>query len=226
MKTLMMSSSSSPLLLRSSKNRAFSSSRSALLSTKNKPEFINFHQKRNYKNNVDISHSISMQFKAIIGSVSCKYSSSESSFFPQSEGNAGNTEIPSQETLQSKTAQVVFQLIKECSFSQELLIVGNDPIFGAWDISRAIPLKRSEGHFWTSAQLDLPIDKRIQFKYILKDSITGEVIWQPGPNRFCQTWETINEIIFITETWDFRYLERTTMEELVTKLQAEREIYG
>ncbi|KAI3874557.1 hypothetical protein MKW92_037104 [Papaver armeniacum] len=160
METLMMSSSSSPLLLRSSKNRAFSSARSALLSTKNKPEFVSFRQKPNY-NNVNISHSI-------IGSVSCKSSSSESSFSPQLEGNAGNTEIPSQDTL-PKPAQVVFQLKKECSFSQELLLVGDDPAFGAGTLQ------------------DVPI-KTIQYKFILKDRITGEIIWQPGPNRVLETW--------------------------------------
>ncbi|KAI3868350.1 hypothetical protein MKW92_014186 [Papaver armeniacum] len=222
METLMMSSSSSSLL-RSSKNRAFSSARSALLSTKNKPEFVSFRQKPNY-NNVNISHSI-------IGSVSCKSSSSESSFSPQLEayiifylfiilfldlsfktdffflqGNAGNTEIPSQDTL-PKPAQVIFQLKKECSLSQELLLVGDDPAFGAWDPASAVPLKLLQGHIWTTDELDVPI-KTIQYKFILKDRITGEIIWQPGPNRVLETWETINEIILVAGNWDVVYWER------------------
>ncbi|KAI3865615.1 hypothetical protein MKW92_051792 [Papaver armeniacum] len=206
METLMMSSSSSPLLLRSSKNRAFSSARSALLSTKNKPEFVSFHQKPNY-NNVNISDSVLLQVKPIIGSVSCKSSSSESSFSPQLEGNAGNTEIPPQHTLTSKTSQVVFQLKKECSLSQELLLVGDDPAFGAWDPARAVPLKLLQGHIWTTDELDVPI-KTIQYKFILKDRITGEIIWQPGPNRVLETWETINEIILVAGNWDVVYWER------------------
>ncbi|KAI3992633.1 hypothetical protein MKX01_007955 [Papaver californicum] len=208
MEILMMisSSSSSPLLLQSSKNRAFSSSRSALLSAK-KPEFVRFHQKRNY--NFDISHSISLQFKAI-SSVSCKSSSSESSFFSQSESDAGNNEIPSQETLQLKTVRVKFQLIKMCLFGQQFLVVGDDAIFGVWDPSNAIPLKWSQGHLWT-AELDVPIDKAFQFKFILKDP-TGAVKWQPGPNRVFQTWET-NKTIVVFQDWDVVGLQMISEEE-------------
>ncbi|KAI3992551.1 hypothetical protein MKX01_022642 [Papaver californicum] len=184
------SSSSFPLLLQSSKNRAFSSSRA----TNNKPEFVSFHQKLNYNNNVDISHSISLQFKPAISSVSCKSSSSESSFFPRSEA-----------------VQVKFQLIRECLFGQEFLVVGDDPIFGVWDPSSAIPLKWSQGHLWT-AELDVPIDKTIQFKFILKDPVTGKVIWQPGPNRVFQTWETNNTIV-VFEDWNTVGLQMISEEE-------------
>ncbi|XP_026439167.1 starch-binding domain-containing protein 1-like [Papaver somniferum] len=193
METLMSSSSSpaSSLLLRSSKNRSFSSAKSTpLLSTSNKPEFVSLfpasHQKRSNYNNVDVSHSISPQFKAIIiGSVSCRSTSCESSFYPQS--NAANTEIPSQESFQSKTVKVRFQLMQECSYGKEFLVVGDDPILGAWDPSSAIPLKWSEGNLW-KAQLDVPTDKIIQFKFILKDPKTGEIIWDPRPNRVFRTW--------------------------------------
>ncbi|KAI3977434.1 hypothetical protein MKX01_000347 [Papaver californicum] len=203
---MMSSSSSSSPLLQSSKNITFSSSRA----TNNKPKFVSFHQKLNY-NNFDVSHSISLQFKAAIISVSCKSSSSESSFFPQSESNAGNNKIPSQETLQSKTVQVKFQLIRECLFGQEFLVVGDDPIFGVWDPSSAIPLKWSQGHLWT-AELDVPIDKTIQFKFILKDPVTGKVIWQPGPNRVFQTWET-NKTIVVFGDWDIVGLQMISEEE-------------
>ncbi|KAI3977506.1 hypothetical protein MKX01_000419 [Papaver californicum] len=148
------SSSSSQLLLQSSKNRAFSSSRAALLSTK-KPVFVSFYQKRNY--NVDISHSISLQFKDVI-------------------------------SFQSKMVRVKFQLIKMCLFGQEFLMFGNDPIFG-----------------------DVPIDKAFQFKFILKDP-TGEVKWQPGPNRVFQTWET-NKTIVVFEDWDIVGLQMISEEE-------------
>ncbi|KAI3857596.1 hypothetical protein MKW98_028860 [Papaver atlanticum] len=138
-----------------------------------------------------------LRFKDIMGSVSCRSYTYESSFYPQ--GNAANTEFPSQETLQLKTVKMRFQLMQECSYGQEFLVVGDDPILGAWDPSSAIPLKWSEGNLW-KAQLDVPIDKTIEFKFILKDPKTGEIIWHPRPNRVFRTWET--KMIFVFEDWD------------------------
>lgn len=42
--------------------------------------------------------------------------------------------------------------------------------------------------------------KSICFKFILKE-ITGDILWQPGPDRTIQTWETRNTIT-ILEDWD------------------------
>lgn len=42
--------------------------------------------------------------------------------------------------------------------------------------------------------------KSICFKFILKE-ITGNILWQPGPDRTIQTWETRNTIT-ILEDWD------------------------
>ncbi|RZC90416.1 hypothetical protein C5167_029549 [Papaver somniferum] len=196
------SSSASSLLFQSSKNRSFSSPRSApLVSTSNKPEFVSFfpassHQKRSNHNNLSLAISLS-RFKAIMGSVISRSCSSKSSFNPQ--GNAADIEFPSQETLQSKTVKVRFQLMQECSYGQEFLVVGDDPILGAWDPSSAVPLKWSEGNLW-KAELDVPIDKTIEFKFVLKDPNTGEVIWHPRPNRVFQTWET--KLIVVYEDWD------------------------
>ncbi|RZC90414.1 hypothetical protein C5167_029548, partial [Papaver somniferum] len=199
-------SSSHPLLLQSSKNRAFypfKPSSSALLCSSKKPEFVGFQHKHNY-------NSVSLQIKDEISSVSCKSSASDqSSFDRQSENNAGSTKIPSQETLQSKVVRVEFQLIRECLFGQQFLVVGDDPILGVWNPSKAIPLKWSPGHIWT-AKLDVPINKRIQFLFILKDP-TGEFTWQPGPHRVFKTGETSKMIVL--ESWDFEGLQRTSDEE-------------
>ncbi|KAI3877753.1 hypothetical protein MKW98_020234 [Papaver atlanticum] len=199
------SSSPHPLLLQSSKNRAFSysSSRSAALLSTKKPQFVSFHHKLNYSN-FDISHSSSLEFEAI-SSFSCK-----SSFYESSFSNAGKTEIPSQGKLQLKTVRVKFQLIKMCQFGQEILVVGDDPIFGDWDPSGAIPLKWSQGHFWTT-ELDLPISKTFHIKFILKD-LSGEIIWQPGPSRFFLTLETNNKIV-VTGDWNAVGIHMTTEKE-------------
>ncbi|KAI3964440.1 hypothetical protein MKX01_007130 [Papaver californicum] len=181
METLM-SCSSHPLLLQSSKNSAFSSSRS----TNNKPQFVTIHQKLNYNNNVDISHSISLQLKPTISSVSCKSSSSESSFIPQPE-----------------TVRVKFRLIIEmCQFlfHQEFLVVGDDPILGVWDPKSAIPLKWSEGHLET-AELDLPNDKKTQYKFIQNIKSREEFKWKPGPRSVFEPRETNNTTV-VSEDWE------------------------
>ncbi|KAI3924063.1 hypothetical protein MKW92_003677 [Papaver armeniacum] len=198
-------SSSHPLLLQSSKNRAFYPFIPSSSSTK-KPEFVSFYQKRDY-NNVDVFHSISLQLKSAIGSGSCKASASDQSSQP--ENTAGSTKIPSQE-LQSKTVRVEFQLIRECLFGQEFLVVGDDPILGVWNPLEAIPLKWSEGHIWR-AEVDVPINKTIQFMLILKDQ-TGEFVWQPGPHRVFQTRAQTNKMV-VVETWDFEGLQRSSEEE-------------
>ncbi|KAK0587152.1 hypothetical protein LWI29_018402 [Acer saccharum] len=53
--------------------------------------------------------------------------------------------------------------------------------------------------FWVQFQY-IPVGKSIQFKFVLKDS-TGNMLWQPGPDRIFQTWETENTIT-ICEDWE------------------------
>lgn len=50
---------------------------------------------------------------------------------------------------EAPTVCVRFQLQRECSFGQNFLIVGEDPMFGLWDPNNAIPLTWSDGHLWT-----------------------------------------------------------------------------
>lgn len=46
----------------------------------------------------------------------------------------------------------------------------------------------------------MPVGKPIQFKFVLLGK-TGNVEWQPGPDRTFQPWETTNTII-VSEDWD------------------------
>ncbi|KAG5553194.1 hypothetical protein RHGRI_011154 [Rhododendron griersonianum] len=102
-------------------------------------------------------------------------------------------------TKASKTVHVKFQLQKECAFGEKFHIVGDDPSLGSWDPSSAIPLDWSEGHIWT-AELEIPVGKSIQYKFILKGS-TGHILWQPGPDRILRKWDTNNKIS-VSEDWE------------------------
>ncbi|XP_019186921.1 PREDICTED: uncharacterized protein LOC109181549 isoform X2 [Ipomoea nil] len=99
-----------------------------------------------------------------------------------------------------KTVHVKFELQKECSFGQQFLMVGDDLMFGAWDPSKAVPLTWSEGHVWT-LEMDIPTGKSIAYKFILKEADKDIILWQPGPDRMVETWETSNTIT-VCEDWD------------------------
>ncbi|XP_044482919.1 uncharacterized protein LOC123209167 [Mangifera indica] len=126
---------------------------------------------------------------------------------------------------ESNTVHVKFQIQKECRFGERFFVVGDDPIFGLWDPESAIPLDWSEEHVW-SVELDLPVGKTIQFKFMLKEA-TGDILWQPGADRTIQTWETKNTIT-ILEDWDNAEYQKIIEEEPAAnqngKLDVESEV--
>lgn len=147
---------------------------------------------------VGFFNSISVQHKPI-------HPISSSSPEPQAELETAETKI--QKKSRSNTVHVRLQLQKRCSYGEQFLIVGDDPMFGLWDPSIAVPLCWSDGHVWT-AELDIPIGKLIQFKFILK-GITGTILWQPGPDRILRTWATENTIT-VVEDWEDAELQKIT----------------
>ncbi|KAL2492234.1 Carbohydrate-binding-like fold [Abeliophyllum distichum] len=114
---------------------------------------------------------------------------------------------------QPKTVYVRFKLQKECRFGQQILIVGDNPIFGFWDPSDAVPLHWSDGHVW-NVELDIPSDTLLKYKFIL-EADTETNLWQPGPNRNLETWEK-GKTITVFEDWDDPQLQKITEEELIT----------
>ncbi|MCI08893.1 alpha-amylase, partial [Trifolium medium] len=50
---------------------------------------------------------------------------------------------------ESKFVRVEFQLLKDCDFGEQFLIVGDDPMLGSWNPLDALPLTWSDGHIWT-----------------------------------------------------------------------------
>lgn len=115
------------------------------------------------------------------------------------QADTRNDAIENQDSNQSKTVRVKFQLQKECTFGEHFFVVGDDPTFGSWDVTSAIPLIWADGHQW-AAEMEMPVGKPIQFKFVLLGK-TGNVEWQPGPDRTFQPWETTNTII-VSEDWD------------------------
>lgn len=59
----------------------------------------------------------------------------------------------------------------------------------------------------------MPVGKLVEFKFVLKAK-TGEMLWQPGPNRALETWET-NKTIRVCEDWDNADLQMMIDEDFV-----------
>ena len=62
----------------------------------------------------------------------------------------------------------------------------------------------------------MPIGKSIQFKFILKGS-AEKILWQPGPDRIFETWETKNTIT-ICEDWENPEFQKVIEEEQLANL--------
>lgn len=101
---------------------------------------------------------------------------------------------------EKKLVRVKILLHKECMFGEQFSVVGTGECLGSWDAQAAIPMNWSPGHLWTTPLLDIPVGKRIYFKFILTNKL-GEIQWQPGPDRIFETWETTATIV-VSEDWD------------------------
>ncbi|CAO1942338.1 unnamed protein product [Urochloa humidicola] len=122
----------------------------------------------------------------------------------------GNLPPPDAYVLEAKTVRVKFVLKKQCAFGQHFLVVGDVPALGLWDPSKAIALDWSEDHVWT-AKTDLPANKLIEFKFLLRDA-SGHVRWQHGGNRTLQTTETTHTLV-VHEDWDHAKQQKVSEEE-------------
>lgn len=58
---------------------------------------------------------------------------------------------------------------------------------------------------------DIAAGKTIQFKFILKGR-KGNIMWQPGPDRIIQTWESVNGIT-VCEDWENAELQKIIEEQ-------------
>ncbi|XP_057801271.1 uncharacterized protein LOC131016578 [Salvia miltiorrhiza] len=129
-----------------------------------------------------------------------------------SQKNLGNKAIQTVSLDQPKTVRVRFKLHKQCAFGQQFLVVGDDPNLGLWDPSSGVPLNWSEGHVWT-AEVDVPCSKVVSYKFILEE-IDGTISWQPGPDRFLETWDTA-KTISVSEDWDSPDFQNVVEEETI-----------
>ncbi|CAN0927961.1 Phosphoglucan, water dikinase, chloroplastic [Linum grandiflorum] len=118
--------------------------------------------------------------------------------------------VATDETSTSTTVRVRFLLQKECSFGEQFVLVGDDPVLGLWDPQGGVPLEWSDDHIW-AAELDMPIGRTIKYKFILKGN-DGNMLWQPDPDRVLETWEASNTIV-VLEDWQDPHFQKIVEEE-------------
>ncbi|KAJ4834681.1 hypothetical protein Tsubulata_003578, partial [Turnera subulata] len=168
-----------------------------------------------------IGFSVSPNFKKLQYHHLVLFGATDGSFITKTQLASGAVQVLSgldtevyelHSSRQSKTVHLKFQVQKECRFGEQFLLVGDAPMMGLWDPSSAIPLNWSEGNMW-SVELDVPVDLTMNFKFILKQN-DGEIVWQPGPDRFFTSWESRNTLV-IAEDWENAEAQKILEEESV-----------
>ncbi|KAJ3703403.1 hypothetical protein LUZ61_007108 [Rhynchospora tenuis] len=161
------------------------------------------------------------------------------SMSPKVDEEQSDSVIPSTALSESDSilVHVRFVLQKECMFGERFYLVGDDPLFGLWDPSNGVPLDWSNDHIWSVQLEDVPISKKVEFKFVLVN-ISGEVQWQPGPNRILlldQVMASTNSqasTITVWEDWDSAGSQTISLEDDVpvsteaTVMQDEIQVHG
>ncbi|GLC54697.1 hypothetical protein PLESTB_000896500 [Pleodorina starrii] len=65
---------------------------------------------------------------------------------------------------------------------QRLVVVGNLPELGGWDVARGVELSCSPGHIWRG-EVELPLGTMLEAKLVVLGPGGGEERWEAGPNR-------------------------------------------
>ncbi|KAJ4751254.1 Carbohydrate-binding-like fold [Rhynchospora pubera] len=171
--------------------------------------------------------------RLLVSPPSCSLSMS-----PKVDGGQSDSAIPF--TVLSESDPVLvhvrFVLQKECMFGERFYLVGDDPLLGLWDPSNGIPLDWSNDHIWSAQLQDVPIGKKVEFKFVLV-GLSGEVQWQPGPNRILLLDQVITNTsskastITVCEDWDSAGNQTISLDDVAvsaeaTVMQEEIEVSG
>jgi len=79
---------------------------------------------------------------------------------------------------------VEFKVHFKTRFGQDVFICGSDHCLGAWDARfNGIQLGWTDGHFWQTQVQITSLSEAFEYKYILRESSSGAVKWESGPNH-------------------------------------------
>lgn len=83
--------------------------------------------------------------------------------------------------------KVKFDVVAKTYWGQDVYITGNDAALGDWTRGGpGLKLNTSGGSYplWSSStELELPFGMSLEYKIVKRDENTGELDWEPGPNK-------------------------------------------
>lgn len=80
--------------------------------------------------------------------------------------------------------QITFQIQYKTAWGQKIMVSGNTPELGGWDMSKAIALvHEGEGEWSGTVEIDNENLSFIEYKYVMKDENHGSEEWEWGKNR-------------------------------------------
>lgn len=83
----------------------------------------------------------------------------------------------------------------------ELVVVGNKPELGDWDIAKGLVLSNTSRPWWTGVA-PIPHGASVSYKYVLRDATTKEVRhWEEGANRTLQLDQEATDHFIKSDTY-------------------------
>jgi len=106
--------------------------------------------------------------------------------------------------LRQDAIKVLFNLPYRCDFGQNLAIVGSEHQLGAWDVTKGVALRWSDGDVW---QGEIEMDSRaahtrMEYKYVVRDSDGTAVSWMPGENVCLEMPGLDAHTVVVADAWD------------------------
>lgn len=89
---------------------------------------------------------------------------------------------------------------------EDASVVGNISELGNWNPDNSFPLNYHQGGNWSNALELEPTDTNIEYKYIIKNNMNGEIRWEEGENRILNLKDVKSSRteVFNLESWNHR----------------------
>ena len=98
----------------------------------------------------------------------------------------------------------MFNVRKPTVYGQNILLSGSVPQLGGWDASEALSL--SAGRYMEKQPVwytfvRLPVGVTFEYKYVLKNADSSDVVWEPGSNRQYTVPGTCAVSVLVDDEW-------------------------
>ena len=101
-----------------------------------------------------------------------------------------------EETVIYPLKKIIFSIIYNTIFGEEVSILGSSPKLGSWDLNGALHLKWNEGNLW-KGEISVEVEnlKDFEFKFVIIEK--GKIkYWEQGENNIVNFTGLINEFQF------------------------------